>query len=142
MSIEFARRNPVAATVAVGGLLLWCYRNGYLTRDNWRRRLSRVGGVAKPLLELAKAGTTEHQALSDSLLVVEPSAYPTSEQLAARYLARCGRPLTPGELRDAFAGRGHIVSAAQLKRDMLAHRASVRAPGGLWTVGRPVRQQT
>ncbi|MFD3843013.1 hypothetical protein ACFWWC_43375 [Streptomyces sp. NPDC058642] len=97
--------------------------------------------MAKPLLELAEAGMTEHRALSDSLLVVDPPAYPTREQLAARYLARCGRPLTPGELRDVLARRGHIVSAAQLRRDMQAHGAFVRAPGDLWTVGRPVRQQ-
>ncbi|MFJ3762552.1 hypothetical protein [Streptomyces sp. NPDC090080] len=41
---------------------------------------------------------TEHQALSDSLLVVKPPPYPTGEQLAARHLARCGSALTPGEL--------------------------------------------
>lgn len=85
---------------------------------------------------------TEHRTLSDSLLVVKPPAYPTNEQLAARYLARCGRPLTPGELRDALARRGHTISAAQLKRDMQAHAAFVRAPGDLWTIGRPVRQTT
>ncbi|MET9905178.1 hypothetical protein [Streptomyces sp. NPDC006446] len=98
--------------------------------------------MAKSLLELAQAGMTEHRALSNSLLVVKPPAYPTSEQLAARYLARCGQPLTPGELRDALARRGHIISAAQLKRDMQTHGAFVRAPGDLWTVGRPVWQQT
>jgi hypothetical protein len=111
-----------------------------LTRDNWRQRLSRVGEATVPLLELANAGMTEHKALSDSLLVVEPPAYPTREQLAARYLARCGRPLTPGDLRDALARRGHTISAAQLKRDMEKHAAFVRAPGDLWTVGRPVRR--
>ncbi|MEU4933085.1 hypothetical protein AB0G54_42465 [Streptomyces yokosukanensis] len=115
----------------------------HLTRDNWRQRLARLGEATAPLLELTATAVTEYQALSDSLLVVEPPAYPTREQLAARYLARCGRPLTPGELRDALARRGHIVSAAQLKRDMLAHRAFVRAPGDLWTIGRPVlRRQT
>lgn len=101
-----ARGNPLAATVAVGGMLLWCHQNGYLARDNWRRRLARASEATVPLLELAHAGMTEHQALSESLLVVEPPAYPTTEQLAARYLARCGRPLTPGELRDALARRG------------------------------------
>ncbi|GAA3381050.1 hypothetical protein GCM10020367_70780 [Streptomyces sannanensis] len=134
-----ASRNPLPTAAAVGGLLWWCYRRGYLARDNWRRRLSRVGEATVPLLELASAGMAEHQVLSDSLLVVEPPAYPTTEQLAARYLARCGRLLTPGELRDALARRGHAISAAQLKRDMLAHAAFVRAPGDLWTVGRPVR---
>jgi hypothetical protein len=71
--------------------------------------------------------------------VVQPPAYPTIEQRAARYLARCGWPLTPGELRDALARHGHTVTAAQLKRHMLAHRAFVRAPGDVWTVGRPVQ---
>lgn len=136
-----AGRNPLLATAAVTGLLWWCYRNGHLTRDNWRRRLARAGEATAPLLELTGAAMTEHRALSDSLLVVDPPACPTREQLAARHLARCGRPLTPGELRDTLARRGHIVSAAQLKRDMLAHRTFVRAPGDLWTVGRPVRRQ-
>lgn len=141
--VVLAGSNPLLATAAVTGLLWWCYRNGYLTRDNWRQRLARLGEATAPLLELTAAAVTEHQALNDSLLVVEPPAYPTREQLAARYLARCGRPLTPGELRDALARRGHIISAAQLKRDMLAHRAFVRAPGDLWTVGCPVlRRQT
>lgn len=137
--IVLAARNPLPATAVVGGLLWWCYRRGYLTRDNWRQRLTRVGEATTPLRELTNAAISEHRTLSDSLLVVEPPAYPTSEQLAARHLARCGRPLTPGELRDALARRGHKVTAAQLKRDMLRHRAFVRAPGDVWTIGRPVQ---
>ncbi|MEU2718015.1 hypothetical protein [Streptomyces sp. NPDC007205] len=43
-----------------------------------------------------------------------------------------------GELRDALARHCRKVSAAQPKRDMLAHRAFVRAPGDLCTVGRPL----
>ncbi|NEB01890.1 PIN domain-containing protein [Streptomyces sp. SID13726] len=131
-------RNPLLATAFVAGLLGWCYHRGYLRRDNWRRSLSRAGEAAAPLLEMIDSATVEHQSLSDALLVVNPPAYPTREQLAAQYLARCGRSLTPSELRDALARRGHYISAAQLKRDMLAHRAFVRAPGDLWTVGRPV----
>ncbi|WP_326816206.1 hypothetical protein OIE61_44245 [Streptomyces sp. NBC_01762] len=137
--VVLAARNPLPTTAAVAGLLWWCYRRGYLARDNWRRRLSRVGEATVPLLELGSAAMTEHQTLSDSLLVVEPPAYPTSEQLAARHLARCGRPLTPSELCDALARRGHTVSTERLKRDMLAHRAFVRAPGDLFTIGRPAQ---
>jgi hypothetical protein len=62
--VVLAANNPPAATAAVGGLLWWWHRHGYLTRDNWRRRLSQAGGMTKPPLELAEAGTTEHQALS------------------------------------------------------------------------------
>ncbi|MEU6611731.1 hypothetical protein ABZ922_43165 [Streptomyces shenzhenensis] len=32
--VALAARNPPPATAAVGGLLWWCYRRGYLTRDN------------------------------------------------------------------------------------------------------------
>lgn len=94
--------------------------------------------MAVPMLETAAAGMAEHQMLSDALLVVEPPPHPTTEQHAARSLALCGRPLPPGELPDALARHGHTVSAAQLKRDMLAHCAFVRTPGDLWTVGRPM----
>ncbi|MFE2537968.1 hypothetical protein [Streptomyces sp. NPDC059371] len=69
-----AANDPLAATAAVSGLLRWCHRHGYLTRDNWRRRLPQVGGVAKPMLELAQAGITEHRALSNLLPVVKPPA--------------------------------------------------------------------
>ncbi|MBO1286129.1 PIN domain-containing protein [Streptomyces albidoflavus] len=137
-----ARSNPLAAGATVSALLWWCHRRGYLTRDNWRHRLSLAGKATTPLLELANAGITEHRTLSDSLLVVQPPAYPTTEQLAARHLARCGRPLTPGELRDALIRRGHTVSAAQLKRNMTTHAAFVRAPGDLWTIGRPAAGTT
>jgi hypothetical protein len=135
-----AARNPLVATVAVGGLLWWCHRHSHLTRASWRRRLTLLEEAAEPLVEMINAAVGEHRTLSDSLVVVEPPAAPTSEQVAARYLARCGRSLTPGELRDALARHGHVVSAAQLKRDMSNHRAFVRAPGDVWTIGRPVRQ--
>jgi hypothetical protein len=88
--VVLAVRNPLAATAAVGGLLWWCYHRGYLARNNWRRRLSRVGEATVPLLELASAGVAEHQTISDSLVVVVPPAYSTTEQLAARYLWKSG----------------------------------------------------
>ncbi|MEU9190311.1 PIN domain-containing protein [Streptomyces sp. NPDC048484] len=138
--VSLAARNPLPTAAAVGGLLLWGYRSGYLSRGDWRQRISRLGEVALPLLERGNAAMLEHRAISDSLLVVQPPAYPNPEQLAARYLARCGRPLTPGELRDALDRQGHTIPAAQLQRHLRAHRAFVRAPGDLWTVGRPVQE--
>ncbi|WP_229841372.1 hypothetical protein [Streptomyces brasiliensis] len=134
-----AVRNPVLAAAAAAGLLLWGHRRGHLSRGEWRQRLSRVGEAARPPREQGIAAMAEHRAISDSLLVVQPPSYPTVEQLAARYLARCGRSLTPGDLRDALARYGHTVPAAQLKRHMPAHRAFVRATGDVWTVGRPVQ---
>ncbi|MGW3974314.1 hypothetical protein ACWEFD_34105 [Streptomyces ardesiacus] len=90
-------------------------------------------------MELYSAAKAEHQTLSDSLSVGEPPIYPATEQLAARYLGGCGRPLMPGELREALARRGHTVSAVQLKRTMGARHAFVGAPGDVWTVGRQYR---
>ena len=133
-------RKPLFSAAAVAASLGWCYRNGCATWGNWRR-LAWAGEATVPLLELAGAAMTEYRALSDSLVVVPP-ACPTGEQVAARHLARCGRPLSPGDLRDALAQRGRIICAAQLKRDMPADGAFVGAPGDLWTIGRPVRLQT
>ncbi|TQK49838.1 hypothetical protein FBY35_0112 [Streptomyces sp. SLBN-118] len=137
--VGLAVRNPLPAAATAAGLLLWGYRRGYLSRSDWRQRISRLGELAIPLIEQGNAAMLEHRAISDTLMVVQPPAYPTTEQLAARYLARCSRPLTPGELRDALGRQGHVVSAAQLRRHMRVHRAFVRAPGDLWTLGHPVQ---
>lgn len=82
--VVLARRNPLLATAAVTGLLWWCYRNGYLTRDNWRQRLTRLGKATALLLELTAAAVTEHQTLSDSLLVVEPRPIPPARSWPPR----------------------------------------------------------
>ncbi|MGW1534440.1 PIN domain-containing protein [Streptomyces aureus] len=131
-----AARNAVVAGAAAGGVLWWCHRNGYLSGGDWRQRLTRAGNATAPLLDLVSGAVAEHRSLSRSFVVVDPPAYATTEQLAARYLARCGRPLTPAELRDALARNDHAVSAAQLRRTMLTHQAFVRVPGDLWTIGR------
>lgn len=137
---SLASRHPVLSTVVVTGVLWFCHKRGYLRGADWRDRATRMLEAAEPYVERTGAAIEEHARLRDSLLVVDPPPYPTTEQLAARYLARCGQALTPGELRDALAGRGHQVSAAALKRAMLAHGAFVRAPGDVWTVGRPAGQ--
>jgi hypothetical protein len=135
-----AARHPVLSAMVVGAVLWFCRSRGYLRGEDWRRRAARAWEVAEPYIERTGAAIEEHTRLRDSLLVVEPPPYPTIEQWAARYLARCGRGLTPGDLRDALAGRGYQVSAAALKRAMLAHGAFVRSPGDVWTVGRPAGQ--
>ncbi|MFD0279286.1 hypothetical protein ACFVHB_36065 [Kitasatospora sp. NPDC127111] len=132
-----AASHPVLSAAAVSAVLWFCHKRGYLRGPDWRQRPARLRALGQPLLEQGRAAPLEHASLSDSLIVVEAPAFPNGEQLAARYLARCGRPLTPGELRDALARDGHQIPAARLKREMSAHRAFVRSPGDLWTVGRP-----
>jgi hypothetical protein len=132
-----AGRYPVPSAVITGAVLWFCRSRGYLRGEDWRRRTTRAWEIAEPYIERTGAAIEEHARLRDSLLVVDPPPYPTNEQLAARHLARCGQALTPGELRDALAGQGQQISAAALKRAMLAHGAFVRAPGDVWTVGRP-----
>ncbi|MGW6569829.1 hypothetical protein [Streptomyces sp. NPDC054975] len=135
---DLAVRNPLPAIAVAGGLLLWGYHRGHLTGE-WRPRIARLKEVAQPVLEKGVAAATEHRSISDSLLVVQPPAFPSPEQLAARCLARHGHPMTPGELRDALARHGHQIPAVQLRRHMHAHRAFVRDLGDVWTIGRPAR---
>ncbi|MER5689782.1 hypothetical protein [Streptomyces sp. NPDC002205] len=98
-----------------------------------------MGEAAAPLLELGGAAMTEHQTLSDSLLVVEAPGLP-HQRAAGRPAPRALRPAPdPRRTRDALARRGHTVCAALLKRDMLARRALARAPGDRFTIGRPAQ---
>ena len=136
---DVAARHPLLSTAVLGSVLLICWQRGYLRGADWRRRAERLWEIAEPMIEKGSAAMLEHKQIRDSLIVVEAPAYATDEQLAARYLARCGRALTPTELRDALAGRGHRVSAAALKRAMTGHQAFVRFSGDVWTVGRPLR---
>jgi hypothetical protein len=87
-------------------------------------------------MELATDAVHDWQESRDALFVVESSIAPTNEQLAGRYLARCGRALTPSELRDELRSAGSSVTAAALKRAMVAHPAFSRHPGDRYSVGR------
>ncbi|MGW4898769.1 hypothetical protein ACWEQL_42105 [Kitasatospora sp. NPDC004240] len=87
----------------MSAMLWFCYNRGYLRGPDRRQHLTRLPVVGQPLLEQGRTALLEHASLGDSLIVVEAPAFPNEEQLAARYLARCGEPLAPGELRDSPA---------------------------------------
>jgi hypothetical protein len=137
---DLVAQHPLLSTAVLGSALWFCQQKGYLRGPEWRRRVERLWEIAEPIAEKGGAAMLEHQQLRDSLIVVEPPSYPTDEQLAARHLARCGRWLTPAELRDALAARGYHVPAAALKRAMTGHHAFVQAPGDVWTVGTSLRR--
>ena len=58
-----------------------------------------------------------------ALLVVEPYGVPTVEQLAARHLARVGRPLMLPELTAALIGEGYPVTSEELGQATSHHPA-------------------
>jgi hypothetical protein len=137
--VGLAARHPWWASAALAAGLWFCHRRGYLKGDRWRENAAQLWELAKPLLEKANTALLDQARIRDALIIVEAPAYPIPEQLAARHLARCGRSLTPAELRDALVSRGHQIPAVQLKREMNTHRSFVREPGDRYTVGRPAR---
>lgn len=134
-----AVRRPWLASAAVAAALWICHKRGYLRGERWRENAARLWELARPVIDKASNALLDQDRIRQALVVVEAPPYPVPEQLAARYLARCGSPLTPAELRDALRLRGHQVPAARLERDMRAHRGFVREPGNRYTVGRPGR---
>lgn len=137
-----AVRHPWLATAAVAAGLWICHKRGYLSGPRWRENASRLRELAQPVMDKANAALLDQTRIREALVVVEAPPYPVPEQLAARHLARCGRPLTPAELRDALRPRGHAIPAARLERDMRAHRGFIREPGNRYTLGKPGRLPT
>jgi hypothetical protein len=134
-----AVRHPWLTTAVLAAALWICHQRGYLRGGHWRESAARIWELAQPVLEKSSAALADQHRIRDALIVVEAPPYPVPEQFAARHLARCGRSLTPAELRDALALRGVRIPAARLEREMRAHRAFSREPGNRYTLGRPAR---
>jgi hypothetical protein len=137
--VHQAVRHPWLATAVLAASLWICHRRGYLRGGRWREGAARIWELAQPVLEKSSAALVDQHRIRDALIVVEAPPYPVPEQLAARHLARCGRSLTPAELRDALALRGVRIPAARLEREMRAHRGFSREPGNRYSLGRPAR---
>ncbi|MGW7824516.1 hypothetical protein ACWGLF_42065 [Streptomyces puniciscabiei] len=135
--VTAAQRHPVLTLAGVAAAVWLAHRAGYLDRGRWRAGAAKAYEIAQPLLERFGEAALDHIRVRDALIVVDPPAYPTPEQLDARHLARCGRALAPAQLRDALAVGGHHISATRLKRAMTTHRGFTRLPGDLYTIGRP-----
>jgi hypothetical protein len=135
-AMRFAARYPLPVlALLVGGLYL-AKLYGYLDAARVKAGIRRVGEAVRPTLDMIGDATVAWSGARDALFVVEPDGPPTIEHLAARYLARCGRPLTPSDLRDRLNMAGHKVTGAALKRAMIAHPAFHRQPGDLYRIGR------
>ncbi|WP_182903556.1 hypothetical protein [Microbispora sp. H10830] len=134
---RLARRNPAPVLVLLAGGLYLIERAGYLDFGRLRDGARRLIDAARPWVEEFADAMSEHQHARMALQAVEPYGSPTLEQSAARYLARCGRPLTAEELRDILTSKGHPVSATRLKRAMEAHPGFLKDPDDRYTIGQP-----
>jgi hypothetical protein len=138
--VRAAGRRPVTAVLLLAALAYLAGRYGYFNLDRWRdggRRLSaavqsHVDRFSDHIGDLLGTAAADRQAL----FVIEPYGPAMVEQTAARFLARCGRPLTPGELRDALPLAAPRLPAAKLRRAMMGHPAFRRLPGDRYTIGR------
>lgn len=130
-------RYPVPALVTAAVVGVAGHQLGWASKEQLRR----LGRFSKPLVEQLAVAASRHDRARRELLLVEDPTWrePTLTELLARHLARCRRPLTAAELRDALnlhppaSGR---VTAAACVRAMANHPAFVTAPGGHFSVGR------
>jgi hypothetical protein len=140
--IRLASSHPVPFFMILSGALYLAIRAGWLDAARLRSGIREVWQHAAPLLQALAEASQEHLTARSGLHVIEPYAHPTVDESAARYLARCGRPLDPSDLRDALGDTGFRTSAAQLRRAMNAHPAFVRLPGDIYTIGTPTKLNT
>jgi hypothetical protein len=137
-TIQGLRQHPYIGIAIGGAVLCLVYRLGYLRRDRLREGLRQLGEWSGPILEATALAVNERHLGRQALTAVEPYGTPTIDQSAARHLARCGRQLTPRELRDQLRLEGREIPAAALKRAMRSHPAFVRTSGDFYGVGRPM----
>lgn len=71
--------------------------------------------TAAPLLERFAAASEDHALTRGRLVAVEAAGSATTEQFAARRLARTHAALTPTQLREALAADGARIPATRLK---------------------------
>lgn len=135
-AFRLANRYPLPVIAVLAAGLYLAGRFGYLDMERLRIGVSRLKQAAQPVLDMIGEATDGWARARSGLFVIEPQGQPTQEQIAGRYLARCGRALTPSDLRDSLKIKGHRVTAAGLKRAMTAHPAFVRRSGDLYAVGR------
>jgi len=137
-AIQGLRQHPYIGLAIGGAVLCLVYRFGYLRRDRLREGLRQLGKWSSAILEATALATNERHLGRQAMTAVEPYGTPTIDQSAARHLARCGRPLTPRELRDQLRLAGQEIPATTLKRVMRSHPAFVRTRGDFYGIGRPM----
>ncbi|MEV7122250.1 hypothetical protein [Kitasatospora griseola] len=130
-------RHPILASAVVALAVMVCRHQGYLDPARWRAGGVSLVEVAAPLLERFAAASEDHALTKGRLVVVEASGAATTEQLAARHLARTRTALTPAQLREALAVDGPRIPATRLKAAMTEHPGFVRLPGDRFRLGRP-----
>lgn len=137
-TVRAAHRSPLPALVAIAVAAYLAWRNDLITRDRLLAGVRHLGDAVEPLVEAIGTASADWRETRDALHVVESVGHPSIEQLAAQHLARCGRSLTPSDLRDELRRSGEDVTAAGLRRAMQLHPGFVRLLGDRYRVGRPV----
>jgi hypothetical protein len=118
-----ARRYPLPAAGLLAGAAYVAWRSGHLSNERRRvvcRQLRRAGSDGLRMIDSAFSAYGHARGV---LLVVEPYGVPTVEQIAARHLARVGRPLMLPELTAALIGEGYPVTSEELEQATSRHPA-------------------
>lgn len=118
-----ARRYPLAAAGLLTGAAYVAWRSGYFSPERRRVIGHQLRQAAREGLDRIDSAFSAYGQARGALLVVEPYGVPTVEQLAARYLARVGRPLMLPELTAALIGGGYPVTSAELEEATSRHPA-------------------
>ncbi|MFJ9521866.1 hypothetical protein ACIRPK_26880 [Kitasatospora sp. NPDC101801] len=132
-----AARHPLLASAVVALAVMVCRHQGLLESARWRAGAISLKDIAEPLLKQFAAASEDHDLTRNRLVVVEPTSPATTEQAAARHLARTRTALTPAQLREALADDGTRVPATRLKAAMADHPAFSRLSGDRYLLGRP-----
>ncbi|MET9403146.1 hypothetical protein [Kitasatospora sp. NPDC002965] len=132
-----AARHPVLAGAVVALAVLVCRHQGLLDSARWRTDAVSLRETTGAPLERFAAASEDHALTRDRLVLVKAAGEATTEQLAARHLARVRTALTPGQLRDALAASGARVPATRLKAAMREHPGFTRLTGDRYFLGRP-----
>ena len=118
-----ARRYPLPAAGLLIGAAYIAWRSGCFSGERRRAVGFQLRQAASESLDRIDSAFSAYGQARGALLVVEPYGAPTVEQLAARYLARIGRPLMLLELTAALTSEGYPVTSAELEKATSRHPA-------------------
>lgn len=134
---RMARRHPLPAVAVLAGAAYLAGRGGYLNGSRWRTHARRFAEVTRPWQDRLYEAFQDHQRAREALVIIEPYGPPTTEQAAARHLARIGRRLTPAELHAALIREGYPLEDGELHRAVAEHPAFIADTEGAYRIGRP-----
>jgi hypothetical protein len=91
-AVRAAQRYPLPAAALLIGTAYLAWRSGYFSREHRRAVGQHLRQVTREGLEKIDGAFSAYDQAKGAFLVIELYGPPTVEQLAARHLARAGRP--------------------------------------------------